>query len=150
MLSYRDTHVVMVGDDYCKILEVGWEKEPRVHLQSGEWSIRQSMAFAEVADLIIGCETGLLNAAGSLSVPKIVTLSHSSEEMLTKHWKNVTALRQPEGVGCNKQPCRQLHRNWLHCPRHEETGTALCQYHIDVEMMWSAIVGIFEKQKMVA
>ncbi len=63
MLKYPDTHIVLVGDEACQILEVGWENEKRVHRQSGKWSIRESMAFAEVADLIIGTETGLLNAA---------------------------------------------------------------------------------------
>lgn len=155
MLHYPDTHVVLVGDDSCRLLEQGWNKwdeqkndfvdvEPRIHCKSGRWSIRQSMAFAEAADLIIGTETGLLNAAGSMDTPKIITLSHSSPEMLTKHWKNTIALQQPKGVGCTKSPCRQLHGGdgadpWMDCPQHEETGTALCQYEIGPEMMWEAV-----------
>lgn len=147
MTDYPDTHVVLVGDDACRLLETGWEAEPRVHCQSGKWTIRQSMAFAEVADLIIGTETGLLNAAGSMDTPKIITLSHSSPEMLTKHWKNTISLQQPKGVGCAKSPCRQLHGGndtsaWLDCPKHEETGTALCQYHIGPEQMWTAIQAV--------
>ena len=155
MPAYPDVHVVLVGDESCKILEAGfcrYDEEkgdfvdtlPRVHCKSGRWTIRQSMAFAEVADLIIGTETGLLNAAGTMDVPKIVNLSHSSEEMLTKHWVNTIALRQPEGVGCPKQPCRQLHGAsgadpWLDCPQQEETGVSLCQFHIDAGTMWNAI-----------
>ena len=156
MLEYPDTHVVLVGDEYCQILEVGWENEPRVHCMSGKWSIRESMAFAEVADLIIGTETGLLNAAGSMDAWKIVTLSHSSENMLTKHWKNVIALNQPEGVGCNKHPCRQLHgaeghSPWEDCPKEETTGTALCQYHVGPQQMFGAIQRVFGQPiKMVA
>ena len=100
--------------------------------------------MCEVVDLIIGTETGLLNVAGSMPVPKIITLSHSSPEMLTKHWLNVTVLSQPKGVGCPKQPCRQLHGGndmdpWIDCPRQEETGTALCQYHIEPKTMWAAV-----------
>jgi ADP-heptose:LPS heptosyltransferase len=103
------------------------------------------MAFAEVADLVIGTETGLLNAAGHMDTPKIITLSHSSQEMLTKHWVNVVQLEQPQGVGCSKHPCRQLHGGsganpWDDCPKHEETGTALCQFHITADMMWDAIL----------
>ena len=155
MLTYPDTHVVLVGDESCKILEQGWGKfdeakddlvevEPRVHLKSGRWTIRQSMAFAEVADLIIGTETGLLNAAGSMDTPKIITLSHSSPEMLTKHWKNTIALQQPKGTGCAKHPCRQLHGSegsdpWKDCPQHEGEGVSLCQYSVDAEMMWAAV-----------
>lgn len=155
MPAYPDVHVVLVGDEDCKLLEERWGRfdeakndyvqvNPRIHLKSGRWTIRQSMAFAEVADLIIGTETGLLNAAGSMETPKIINLSHSSEEMLTKWWKNTIALSQPEGVGCNKQPCRQLHGGggfdpWVDCPKHEEEGVALCQFHIGPEMMWAAI-----------
>lgn len=142
MLDCPGVHVVLVGDDLCKILETGWEKEPRVHCKSGEWTIRESMAFAEVADLVIGSETGLLNAAGHMDTPKIVTLSHSSKEMLTKHWKNTIALEQPQGTGCPKSPCRQLHYTWDYCPKHEETGTSLCQYNIDALQMWEAIVKV--------
>lgn len=155
LLEYPDTHIVLVGDQSCKILEQGWGKwddvkqdlvpvDRRVHLMSGKWSIRESMAFAEVADLIIGTETGLMNAAGSMDAAKIVTLSHSSPEMLTKHWKNVIALQQAQSVGCNKSPCRQLHGGnnsdpWMDCPQHEETGTALCQFHIGPEVMMAAV-----------
>ncbi len=154
MLEMPDVHVVLVGDDSCRILEVGWEKERRVHCQSGKWSIRESMAFAEVADLVIGTETGLLNAAGHMDTPKIITLSHSSQEMLTKHWKNCIALEQPQGVGCNKHPCRQLHGGdghdaWEDCPRihTEETSAALCQFHITAEVMYDAIASVFNQRK---
>lgn len=140
MLAMPDTHVVLVGDEFCRLLETGWENEPRVHCMSGKWTIRESMAFAEVADLIIGTETGLVNAAGHMEVPKIITLSHSSEEMLTKHWTNVIALKQPSGIGCAKFPCRQLHFSWDYCPKHEETGTSLCNFHIGPDMMWNAIL----------
>jgi ADP-heptose:LPS heptosyltransferase len=147
MLAYTDVDVVLVGDELCQVLESGWEKEKRVHCRSGKWSIRESMAFAEVSDLIIGSETGLLNAAGTMVVPKIVTLSHSSEEMLTKHWVNVTPLSQPKGTGCNKQPCRQLHtEGWKHCMKHE-TGTALCQFEIGPEQMWEAVTQVLENRK---
>lgn len=147
MLRYSDVHVVLVGDDLCKILEHGWGKEKRVHCRSGVWNIRQSMSFAEVADLVIGAETGLLNAAGAMETPKIVTLSHSSKEMLTKHWKNTIALEQPPGVGCTKSPCRQLHYDWTYCPKYEteQVTAALCQFHITPNMMFDAIISILEK-----
>jgi ADP-heptose:LPS heptosyltransferase/predicted SAM-dependent methyltransferase len=144
LMLETEAHVYLVGDEFCRVLETGWEKEPRVHCQSAKWTIRQSMAFAEVADLVIGTETGLLNAAGSMDVPKIVTLSHSSEEMLTKHWKNVIALK-PDDVKCF--PCRRLHRSWDHCWKHEETGTAMCQYKIGVEQMWGAVTSVFSQRK---
>ena len=141
MLCYKDVDVVLVGDEVCEILEAGWQKERRVHCRSGKWSIRQSMAFAEVADLVIGCETGLLNAAGHMNTPKIVMLSHSSENMLTKHWVNTISLRQRWG-GCPKQPCRQLHQDWRDCNKYESESVvaAMCQQYIDHELVWDAVI----------
>ncbi len=159
--SYDDVDVVLVGDDMCKVLEAGWVKmvdgdftdsSKRVHCRSGKWTIRQSMAFAEVADLIIGTETGLLNAAGSMDTPKIVMLSHSSEEMLTKHWTNVTALSQTQGTGCPIQPCRILHYSWQHCRRHESGDASECMWNIPADVVMSAAVNVLgePKRRMVA
>ena len=153
MLHLPDTHIVMVGDELCQVLEVGWEGERRVHRQSGKWTIRQSMAFAEQADLLIGTETGLLNAMGHADTSKIITLSHSSHEMLTKHWKNTIVLEQENG--CHKHPCRQLHGHggvdaWADCPRHDETGTALCQFNVTPDRMFEAIVKSLGSERMAA
>ena len=158
MLKYPDVHVVLVGDEFCTLLEAGWENERRVHKHSGKWTIRESMAFAEVADIVIGCETGLLNAAGGMDCWKIVTLSHSTKENLTKHWKNTIALEQPEGVGCPKYHCHQLHGAngtdpWMDCPAKidEKMKVALCQYHITPNMMFEAIESILRRDiRMVA
>lgn len=155
MIAYKDVDVVLVGDEACQILEAGWDDEARVHKRSGKWSIRQSMAFAEVADLIVGTETGLLNAAGLMDTPKIVTLSHSSENMLAKHWKHVTVLTQGYG-GCPKFPCRQMHKDWSTCMKHDDggslyNGSALCQHAIGADVMWQAVRRVLgDPQRMVA
>lgn len=137
-----DVHVVLVGDEFCRLLETGWDDHPKVHCRSGKWSIRESMSFAEASDLVIGTETGLLNAAGMMDVPKIVTLSHSSPEMLTKHWKNTIVL-EPHNVFC--YPCRMMHNGddgFKHCWEHKETGTAMCQADISADRMWEAITSV--------
>jgi hypothetical protein len=89
--------------------------------------------------LVIGPETGLLNAVGMLPVPKIVMLSHSSETNLTLHWKNTAALK-PANVKCF--PCHQLHTTWDHCVKVTEGpgyGSALCQHEISIDQVWDAI-----------
>lgn len=137
ILLHTDARIVLVGDELCQLLEQGWENEPRVFCRSGKWSIRESLAFAHCdADLVIGSETGLLNAVGLLSTPKIVTLSHSSEENLTKHWLNTRALKAD--VPCF--PCHMLHYGSEYCNLEEETHTAVCQYEITPDMMWQAIL----------
>lgn len=150
-----DWHVFLVGDHLCKLLEIGWEKEKRVHRKSGEWTIRQTLSFLEVCDLVVGSETGVLNAAGMLEVQKIVCLSHSTDENLTKHWKNTTAL-VPDNTPC--YPCHMMHYNFDHCSRDFDkdceacktkscsvhTGVAKCQANISADQMWSAIVETME------
>jgi hypothetical protein len=69
-------------------------------------------------------------------VPKIVTLSHSSVENLTKHWKNCTNLT-PKATPC--YPCHQLHYGSEFCPRDEGTGVAKCQADISADVMWAAM-----------
>lgn len=143
MLKHKETKVVLVGDDMCKLLEEGWDKEPRVFCRSGEWTIRESLAFAQVADLVIGPETGVLNSVGLEEVPKIITLSHSSEENLTKHWKNTTALKPK--TSC--YPCHQMHYSFEHCFRDEQTGVSQCQADISADEMYAAITPLLEYKK---
>lgn len=137
LMLTTDVSVVLMGDALCQILEAGWENEPRVLKRSGKWTIRQSLAFAERAIMVVGPETGLLNAVGALDVAKVVMLSHSSANNLTKHWKNTTTLEPVNNTPCF--PCHMHHQNWDHCHEVKETRTALCQHNIGVEQAWKAI-----------
>lgn len=141
MVQYPGVHVVLVGGPECVILEQGWENEPRVHLTSGKWTIRQSLAFIAECDLIIGPETGVMNAASHEEIPKIVFLSHSSVENLTRDWVNTVSMwgRRTvcNGRGNNEAPaCHMLHYGWANCTKDEESGTAKCQKDISVEEVW--------------
>lgn len=106
---YRETVVITVGDTVCKLLE--WD-HPRTINKSGEWNIRKSMLMTKYVDLVVGTETGILNAAGCYDTPKILMLSHSSHENLSKYWKNVHPLHAD--VPC--QPCHQIHYTLESCP----------------------------------
>lgn len=129
------TRFVLVGEELCQMLEQGWEKEPRVFPRSGKWSIRESLAFAQQADLVVGPETGVLNAVSAENVAKVTLLSHSSEENLTKHWVNSTALTSD--ADC--YPCHKLHYGFATCNRHEETGGAMCAATLDPKKVVDAI-----------
>lgn len=135
LLAMPNVRIVTVGDDMSQLLEQGWDKEPRVICKSGKYTIRQSMALLEQCDMVIGPETGMLNAAAHLDVPKVVFLSHSSQENLTKHWKNVFAL-EPANTDC--YPCHMMHYGFEHCRRDEASGTAKCQSDISLERAWVA------------
>lgn len=148
MLAHPDIHVVLTGNLECKLLEAGWENEKRVHMTSGVWSIRQSLTFTEYCDALIGPETGVLNAAACLPVPKIVFLSHSTHENLTRDWENVYPLSSEvscPGRGENEAPaCHQLHYGWDHCKK-DDTGTAVCQSAIGADRVVEILNRILEK-----
>lgn len=144
LVTFPDCRIVLTGDALCQALERGWEKEPRVLCRSNVWTIRQSLTFAcRQADLVVGPETGVLNAVGHEPVAKVVMLSHSTKENLTKHWVNTVALEPPPSVPC--YPCHMLHYSFKDCRRDEVTGTAACQAAIPADVVWGAIVGIMKK-----
>jgi ADP-heptose:LPS heptosyltransferase len=143
LIDYPRAHVVLVGGPECAMLEAGWENEPRVHKTCGKWSIRQSLSFIEQCDLIVGPETGVLNAASGMLVPKICFLSHSSVENLTRDWINTVSL-EPRNTAC--YPCHLLHFSFEHCHKDEETGTAKCQADITVDDVWYAAKDIIDSK----
>jgi ADP-heptose:LPS heptosyltransferase len=155
-MLHTDVKVVLVGGPDGVLLEAAWEKEPRVMRTCGKWSIRQSLAFALECDLIIGPETGVLNAMCCEPMPKICFLSHSTHENLTRDWVNTTPLWSKsticKGRGDNEAPaCHQLHYNWDACTKAmaadgEPMGVAQCQADIGGEEVWDAIVSVMVKK----
>lgn len=143
MMEFPQVHVVLLGNEAGKLLEQGWENEPRIHRRSGVWSIRQSLAFMDTVDMAIGPETGVMNAASQLSYPKVVFLSHSTNENLTRDWENTHVLTSDNtvcpGRGNNEAPaCHQLHYGWTHCKK-TENSLAQCMDDIPVDHAWRVI-----------
>jgi ADP-heptose:LPS heptosyltransferase/predicted SAM-dependent methyltransferase len=136
MITMKDARVVTVGDGLSTMLEAGWENEPRLIRKSGKYTIRETLSLLEECDMVIGPETGVLNAAANLSVPKVVFLSHSSSENLTKHWVNTKAL-EPKNTECF--PCHRLIYEWSQCNRDDSTGVAKCASDIGLEDAWEAV-----------
>lgn len=140
MISPLPFRVVLVGDHAAKILETGWENEQRVWKRCGEWSIRQTLAFAQTCDAVVGPETGVLNAvAFNERVSKVVLLSHSSHNNLTRDWKRTTALSPTEKeVPC--YPCHKMVYGSADCWLDDETGAAMCAAKIPHETVLSALM----------
>jgi len=114
-----DLHVAVLGDTYgAKFVE-----HARIHDINQTWPVRRALALAQVADLVIGQETGILNAVAFEPMPKIVLLSHSSAENLTLHWFNTATLAGD--VPC--YPCHRLHHGWDGCNQDPQTQLAACQ-----------------------
>ena len=145
LLEYPDVKIVTVGNEFSSMLEIGWENEPRVITKSGKWSIRETLAFAQQCDMVIGPETGVMNAVAMSDMPKILFLSHSSPENISKHWKNCRAL-SPDNCPC--WPCHKMIYGWENCHRRDETirigdqeaqiSGALCQVKIGLDIFWKA------------
>jgi ADP-heptose:LPS heptosyltransferase len=142
MLHSDETTVVLVGGPECVILEQGWEKEKRVARTSGKWSIRQTLAFLDQTDILIGPETGVLNAASCMMMPKIVLLSHSSHLNLTRDWVNVHPIWSKEST-CSRrkeaEACHSMNYGWAVCEKDEVTSTAKCQAEIDPQDVYTAM-----------
>lgn len=120
----RRAVVILTGDAACAILEQGWEENPRVKCESGKLDIRKTMALANRCQLVVGPETGVMNAvAFNPDVSKVLMLSHSSVENLSKHWFETVSVAGT--AGC--YPCHQLHFTTEYCPREQHTQAAICQ-----------------------
>lgn len=145
--EHDDVKIVTVGNQHCKdVLEVPWRDNPRMILRSGVWSIRETMAFAQQADVVIGPETGVLNAVAMCDMPKIVMLSHSSVENLTRDWVNTISLHS---VTTPCYPCHKLIKAWDQCVQHESGGSH-CMANITPDTVYRAIRMAMPQREMVA
>lgn len=137
LLTYPEAKIITVGDDRCRdMIEVAWKNEPRIVRRAGVWSIRQAMGMAQLCDLVIGPETGVMNAVAMEAMPKIAILSHSSVENLTRDWINTYSVFS-EKTPC--YPCHKMIYDWNQCTRDEASGTAQCQADIHPDQVWDAL-----------
>jgi len=137
--KHPDAVIITVGDYMCKILE--WE-HPRLKTWAGRTTIRQSMILTKYVDLVIGTETGILNASSCFDTPKIIMLSHSSEENLTKYWENVYPVHGD--VSC--YPCHQLHYTNESCKQNSATKSPLCMTQIHPNMILKPMEEVYQRR----
>ena len=146
-LTEMGLHVVTVGDEMCQKKEEGFDKNLRVHCRAGKWTLRQTLAFAQRCDLVIGPETGVLNAVSHIEpVGKIVLLSHSTHENLTRDWPNTVAL-EPKNTAC--YPCHRMHYGFQYCTEGKvngETVGALCQLNISARDVCDAAATLLNRR----
>lgn len=146
LVEMPEVAIHLVGDAACQILEAGWEQEPRVFRQCGEMNIRQTLTLAQQADLVIGPETGVLNAVAFEDNWKLVLLSHSSFENLPKHWNNAIAI-EPNREVAPCYPCHRMHYDRTHCPEHAPSGASMCSVSIMPGSVFDATNAIYSKWK---
>lgn len=88
-----------------------------------EWPVRAALAFAQIADAVVATESMIANAVAMEPMLKVMLLSHSSNENLTKHWKN-TAAMEAQAVACH--PCHRIHATLDFCAKDTATGSSAC------------------------
>lgn len=157
LLEHTKAHIFIMGDDgISKQLQEGiiatLEKDgidhARVHQMCGKWKIRQSLAFIQQVDCVVGPETGLLNAVCMEKNAKVIYLSHSSHENLTRHWKNTIVLT-PDTGKCACYPCVRLHYTLDYCPQDEKTQAAMCASSIAPKRVFEALMKAINYKKIV-
>lgn len=104
-------------------------------LDATEWDIRTTMATAQVCDVVIGPETGVMNAVANEPCRKVLILSHSSPEQLAKHWENTMCI-VPQ-VPCH--PCHRLHETRKFCPRGPSGEFAACGESVGIDVILDAM-----------
>lgn len=140
--KYPEMVIMTNGDIVCQLLE-SWGHKRAVH-KSGTWGLRSSLLFARIADLVIGPETGIVNSVGGVNVPKIVMLTHSNHNNLTKYYKNVYPI-QSEAV-CS--PCHRLVTEDMVeflCSPDKELGAARCSMCLRPETVKQTVEQVFAK-----
>ena len=141
---YKGWGVVTIGDGSCADLESPFSGEPRIWKTSGKWTMRQALTMLETADVVVGPETGTMSCAAFYPMPKIVLLSHSTVENLTRDWTNTSSLWAPAtecpGRGKNVVPaCHKMLPSFEGCRRHTTYGTAQCCAEIEPSWVWEVL-----------
>ena len=125
---HEDLTVVVLGD----LRDCEFERHRRLAKIGLQWPVRSAMTFCQLADVVVGQETGLLNSvAFEKEVHKIVLLTHSSVENLTRDWPNCDSIRME--LDCS--PCHRLQYDWTFCNQDETTKAAKCQAMISADMV---------------
>lgn len=131
-----DAESVPLAEDILKAVRDYYGDTKRVTSLVGKQSIREIMALAHHAAVVVGPETGVLNAVSLQPIPKVLLLSHSAASNLSDDWMNIIALKPT--APC--YPCHRLHYSDEWCPRDSKTGASACAASIDVEQMVSAVM----------
>jgi hypothetical protein len=85
---------------------------------------------------VVGTESAIVNAVAMEQPLKIVLLSHSGEQQLTRRWINTVPVA-PTAVSC--YPCHRIHRSMEHCNADPVTGAAACQAAVSADAVAQTI-----------
>ncbi|MGH7605411.1 MAG: methyltransferase domain-containing protein [Gemmatimonadaceae bacterium] len=143
MLATERIHSIIVGD--LRFHKLRPSRFSRV--VGTEWPIRRVFALAAMADAVVGTESAVVNAVAYEEPLKVVLLSHSTHENLTRDWHNTISL-EPEGLKC--YPCHRIHADMSNCSYDRETQSASCQAAAKAELVFERIRAYLAARENVA
>lgn len=121
LLAERGIHCVVLGDYRGEPPKL---PERYGHFVGRGWDIRKAFAFAALADVVVGQESAIVNAVAFERPLKVVLLSHSTAENLTRDWLNTVSI-EPTSMPC--WPCHRIHPTPHFCTVEKKTKSAGCQ-----------------------
>lgn len=121
MLAATGVQVVVLGDCPGRPDDLA---DDRIHVVGRDWPMRDALAFAQLADVVIGTESAILNAVSFEPMLKVALLSHSSDLNLTRDWPETISFA-PEGLDC--YPCHRIHTDMTFCTQDARSRAAACQ-----------------------
>lgn len=136
--AIKDSHVCLVGEAGCRGII---DETPQIHDYCGQLDIRKTFCLLKYADLVVTTETAVANAASSFDTPKVVILSHSSEENLTKYWTNCYPVYQ--SVSC--YPCHKMHFTRDTCKTDETINFPICASLLSPRKVMDAVDVVYRK-----
>lgn len=144
--AHSDAVTFTIGSQVDRLLE--WD-HPQARKRCGVWDVRKSLIMTKYVNLFVGSETGMSYAAGCFDTPKIIMLSHSSEENMTKYWANTTVLKADSPC----QPCHQLHYKRESCPLKSispevpDVEMPVCMVDLPPERLYNALEAAYTAWK---
>lgn len=132
-IAAEGAHVVILGD--APAIDVPTDE--RIHVIGRTWSMRDALAFAQLADVVVGTESAILNAVSFEPMLKIALLSHSSQTNLTRDWPETISFAT-EGLEC--YPCHRIHNDMSFCTQDARTKAAACQASVKAEAVAEQVI----------
>ena len=127
--NHTDIHIITIGDVKCQLLETT-DNEYVTNL-SGEIPMRTSMCLAQLSQLVVAPDTGILHAGGAKSnvssslknTATIGLLGHTTKKNITKYFPNDYSVE----AECACSPCfRLIYDYQVQCPLDFVTRAAWC------------------------
>ena len=132
IMADEGVYTVMVGDlKHLPDLDLVERHGEEYGVVAGmEFPLRLSLALSLLADAVVATESVFANAVAMEDMPKVVMLSHSSHENLTRDWSNTAALQAP--VPC--YPCHRIHNSGMAmCSKDLNTRASACMASYSAE-----------------